>query len=211
PRLTGRFNVPCRPRWGNWTKKRTKYYCSLIVSKPCCNLPQTRQNRGPSDAQLCPWTAPRGADAKQRRPKNGAVAFSWPPAPGRGWRNLPRLLMRRDRRESLRAAVLLWNRPLLTPRCSSGCAVWKAACAADLSPPAIAISTFLRKVRMRERRMPLISARRALRRIRFSADLWFAILFLVHRPCLRRRAYNGAPRSRQAPAARARPEPRPRR
>lgn len=50
-----------------------------------------------------------------------------------------------------------------------------ALCAALLSPFAIASSTFLTKVRKRLTRAPLITARRAFRRIRFLAEAWWAI------------------------------------
>mgnify|MGYP007022536709 CR=1 FL=1 len=53
-----------------------------------------------------------------------------------------------------------------------------AAVAASLSPPAMAASTFFTKVRMRPMRLPLISARRSLRRMRFLACGVFAICVL---------------------------------
>ncbi len=46
----------------------------------------------------------------------------------------------------------------------------KAACAADLSPAAMAVSTFLTKVRTRLVRERFSTALRALRLIRFLAD-----------------------------------------
>ena len=60
--------------------------------------------------------------------------------------------------------------PARAPRCSSGCAVLRASCATVLSPVPMANSTALMKVRTRLSRDRLISARRALRRIRFLAD-----------------------------------------
>lgn len=66
------------------------------------------------------------------------------------------------------------------PRASSGWAALSASAATALSPPARAASTFLTKVRMRERRLPLISARRSLRRMRLRACgvLAMSVLFL---------------------------------
>ena len=80
-----------------------------------------------------------------------------------------------DKRDILREAVFLCSTPFDTPRISSGCASFNAVCAAPLSPEAMAVSTRFKKVRMRLIRLLLISARFALRRIRFFADLWFAI------------------------------------
>jgi hypothetical protein len=50
--------------------------------------------------------------------------------------------MRAESRDSFRATVLRWNTPLVTARCSSGCAARNASCACALSPPEIACSTF---------------------------------------------------------------------
>ena len=61
-----------------------------------------------------------------------------------------KVLIRADRRESFRATVLAWITPLPEARCISGCAACNAAAAADLSPVAIATSTFLTKVLMRD-------------------------------------------------------------
>src|SRR6187455_1349060 len=69
----------------------------------------------------------------------------------------------------LRATVFLWSTPRATPRAISGCAALSASAAAVLSPPAIALSTFFTKERMRLMRAPLISARFSLRRMRFLA------------------------------------------
>ena len=74
-------------------------------------------------------------------------------------------------REILRDAVFLWSTPRVTPRCNSGWAARKAARAESTSPEAIAISTFFTKVRIRLMRAPLITARLALRIIRFLDDL----------------------------------------
>src|SRR5690606_28435933 len=74
-----------------------------------------------------------------------------------------------ERRLILRATVFLWSTPRATPRASSGWAALSASAAADLSPPAIAVSTFFTKLRMRLMRAPLISARFSLRRMRFLA------------------------------------------
>ena len=57
----------------------------------------------------------------------------------------------------------------------SGCAAWRAVCAADLSPDAIASSTLRIKLRIRERRAVLISVRRAILRTIFLAERVFAI------------------------------------
>src|SRR5438552_1474667 len=86
--------------------------------------------------------------------------------------------MRALRRESLRATVFLCRTPFETPRCISGWAAMKAVFAAALSPLAIASSTFLTKVRMRLSRALLTSVRFKVWRLRFSADLWVAILDL---------------------------------
>jgi hypothetical protein len=87
--------------------------------------------------------------------------------------------MRAANRESLRATVFLCITPLVIARCSSGCASWYADCAADLSPEAIAVSTFLTNVRTRLVRARYIAVRLAVCLTRFSADLWLAIQFAV--------------------------------
>jgi len=79
-------------------------------------------------------------------------------------------LTRAERRDSRRSTVFLCNTPPRTPRAISGWAARRAAWAAVLSPLAIASSTAFTKVRMRPMRAPLITARRAFRRIRFLAD-----------------------------------------
>lgn len=61
-------------------------------------------------------------------------------------------LIRAESRDSFRATVLWWVTPLLAARCISGWAAFSASCAAALSPPAIAVSTFLTKVRIRDLR-----------------------------------------------------------
>jgi len=76
-----------------------------------------------------------------------------------------------DKRDSLRDMVFLWNTPVCAPRIISGSAAWIAVTAAALSPEAIAASTFLMKVRMRDRRATFTSVRDAVWRIRFLADL----------------------------------------
>src|SRR6056297_38574 len=70
-------------------------------------------------------------------------------------------------RDILRAAVFLWNTPLVTPRISSGWAARSAVEAASLSPEAIASSTLRRQVRMRERRALLTAWRFSFWRARF--------------------------------------------
>ena len=84
----------------------------------------------------------------------------------------PSDLMRCASRETLRDAVFVCTTPLFTPRMHLGLAQRRSAAARRvLSPPAIAVSTFFTKVRMREMRAPLISVRRSARRMRFSADV----------------------------------------
>src|ERR1700761_4642362 len=61
-----------------------------------------------------------------------------------------RALIRADKRDSFRATVLAWMTPLPLARCISGWAARSASAAAVRSPPAIAVSTFLTKVRMRD-------------------------------------------------------------
>jgi hypothetical protein len=68
-------------------------------------------------------------------------------------------LIRADNRESLRAIVLACTTPLPAARCSSGCAVRNASTATALSPLAIAVSTFLINVRMRDFRAALRAVR----------------------------------------------------
>jgi hypothetical protein len=59
-------------------------------------------------------------------------------------------LIRADNRDSLRPTVLAWITPLPDARCISGWAARSASAAAGLSPLAIAVSTFLTKVRIRD-------------------------------------------------------------
>ena len=87
----------------------------------------------------------------------------------------PTIFTLADKRDIFREAVFLCRTPFDTPRINSGCASLNAVCAATLSPEAIAVSTRFKKVRMRLILLLLISPRFALRRIRFLADLWFAI------------------------------------
>src|ERR1700733_7954392 len=61
-------------------------------------------------------------------------------------------LIRADSRDSLRATVLRWATCLPAARCISGCAARNASAAAALLPLAIATSTFLTKVRIRDLR-----------------------------------------------------------
>lgn len=68
-------------------------------------------------------------------------------------------LMRADNRDSLRATVFAWITPLPVARCISGCAARKAAAATDLSPLAIASSTFFTNVRIRDFRAALRAVR----------------------------------------------------
>ncbi len=79
--------------------------------------------------------------------------------------------IRAESRESLRATVLRWSTPRVVPRWSSGCAKTNSAWAAALFPDPIADSTRLMKVRIRPTRLVLTSARRALLRIRFLAEM----------------------------------------
>ena len=68
-------------------------------------------------------------------------------------------LMRVDSRESFLAMVFLCTTPLPAARCISGCAACSATTASCLLPPAIAASTFLTKVRMRDFRAWLSTVR----------------------------------------------------
>jgi hypothetical protein len=88
--------------------------------------------------------------------------------------------MRAASRDNFRETVFLWSTPLVIARCSSGCASRNADCAAVLSPVAIAVSTFLTKVRTRLVRARLIAVRLAVCRMRFSADLWLAMQLAVY-------------------------------
>jgi hypothetical protein len=78
--------------------------------------------------------------------------------------------MRAESRDNLRATVFRCSTPLSAPLCSSGCATAKAARAYPLSRAAMAVSTFLTKVRMRLKRERLTAVRRAVWRMRFSAE-----------------------------------------
>jgi len=82
---------------------------------------------------------------------------------------------RAESRDNLRATVFLWITPLPDARCISGCAARRALAAAALSPPAMAVSTFLMAVRMRERRAVLRSVRRSIWRMRLRAEAVFAM------------------------------------
>ena len=84
-------------------------------------------------------------------------------------------LMREERRDSLRDTVSFLMTPLVTARCSSGCALLNASLAALLLPEAIASSTLRRKVLTRERRALFTSVRRAILRTIFWADEVLAI------------------------------------
>src|SRR5277367_2252451 len=84
-------------------------------------------------------------------------------------------LMRADSRDSLRAIVLACTTPLLAARCISGCASRSAACAAALSPPAMVVSTFLMKVRMRDFRAWLRRVRVLVWRMRLRAEAVLAM------------------------------------
>src|ERR1700692_1140239 len=96
-------------------------------------------------------------------------------------------LIRADRREILRAIVLACTTPLVAARCISGCALRRASAATDLSPPAIAISTFLMKVRIRDLRAWLRSVRRSVWRMRLRAEAVLAMGALQSaRGCVRR-------------------------
>ena len=61
------------------------------------------------------------------------------------------------RRDTFREPVFLCSTPLVVARCNSGWASRKADCASSLSPVAIAVSTFLTKVRTRLSRDRLIA------------------------------------------------------
>jgi hypothetical protein len=95
-------------------------------------------------------------------------------AAGRG-QPLANALIRAESRESLRETVLLCVTPLLAARCISGCAARNASPAARLSPLAIAASTFLTKVRMRDLRAWLRSVRRSVCRWRLRAEAVLAM------------------------------------
>ena len=102
-------------------------------------------------------------------PRNGNSPFSRQSA-----------LIRAASRDNLRDTVFLWSTPLVIARCSSGWASRKADRAVSLSPLAIAVSTFLTKVRTRLTRARLIAVRLAACQIRFSADLWLAMHLAVN-------------------------------
>ena len=70
-----------------------------------------------------------------------------------------RELIRTASRDSLREAVFLCITPFVIARCNSGWATCSADCAAVLSPVAIAVSTFLTKVRTRLIRDRLVAVR----------------------------------------------------
>ena len=72
---------------------------------------------------------------------------------------LGKVFIRAERRDNLRAVLLACTTPLPDARCISGCAARSASLAADLSPLAIASSTFLTKVRMRDFRAWLRAVR----------------------------------------------------
>ena len=84
-------------------------------------------------------------------------------------------LMRDERRDNLRETVFFGNTPLVTARCSSGCALLNAASAAPLFPDEIASSTLRRKVLTRERRALFTAVRRAILRTIFLAEDVLAI------------------------------------
>ena len=96
--------------------------------------------------------------------------------------------IRADNRESLRDIVLLCATPLPAARCISGCAARNASPAACLSPPAMAASTFLTKVLMRDFRAWLRSVRRFVCRMRLRAEAVLAIdaALFTKRGCHRR-------------------------
>ena len=85
--------------------------------------------------------------------------------------------MRAERRDSFRATVFECVTPLPAARCISGCAARNACVAASLLPPAIATSTFLMKVRMRDLRAWLRSVRVWVCRMRLRADAVLAMCF----------------------------------
>jgi len=89
-----------------------------------------------------------------------------------------RALILADNLDIFLAAVFLERMFFATPRINSGCATLYASAAAFASPPLIAASTFFTHVRMRLLRDVLISLRRALVRILFFAEAWFAIFLL---------------------------------
>src|SRR3546814_8505060 len=74
------------------------------------------------------------------------------------------------RRDSLREAVPFLTTPLLTLLSSSGCASLIAACAAALSTPEMAVSTFFTARRATVRRARLTYVRFLVWRARFPAD-----------------------------------------
>ena len=91
-------------------------------------------------------------------------------------------LIRWDNRDSFRVAVFFLKTPRLTLRINSGCAARKALFAASLSLSSIAVSTFLRNVRTRFRRLAFITDFRPSRLTRFLADVVFAMDFPLKRP-----------------------------
>ena len=82
---------------------------------------------------------------------------------------------RNVRRDILRATVFLCITPLVIPRANSGCANFSAAAAASWLPAASASSTLRKKVRIRERRALLMSARASDWRARFFDCVLLAI------------------------------------
>ena len=124
-----------------------------------------------------------GSEARGLRPPVKPGPFS-PAAFRRGTKTAPfssqSALIRAASRDNLRDTVFLWSTPLVIARCSSGWASRKADRAVSLSPLAIAVSTFLTKVRTRLTRARLIAVRLAACQIRFSADLWLAMHLAVN-------------------------------
>src|SRR5258708_7755288 len=92
-------------------------------------------------------------------PKAFGRSTAEPKRSGQKIHALTNALMRADNRDSFRATVLECTMPLPEARCISGCAARNASAATDLSPLAIATSTFLTKVRMRDFRAALRAVR----------------------------------------------------
>src|SRR5262249_37090616 len=84
-----------------------------------------------------------------------------------------------ESRESLRATVFGCVTPFVAARWISGCASRNADVAASLLPPAIAASTFLRKVRMRDLRDALRAVRVLVCRMRLRAEAVLAMCPVV--------------------------------
>jgi hypothetical protein len=112
-------------------------------------------------------TAAGGSDRlTTRRPGYGASHGNQPAGSA---------LMRAESRDSLRDTVLVWVTPFVAARCISGRASRSASPAASLLPLAIAASTFLMKVRIRDLRAALRAVRVFVCRMRLRAEAVLAM------------------------------------